>query len=368
MLREANADLCSHLGRHSDSKLNDVNLYHPLSSALAAFERIRVARDYPTPRSARNTYKVLGVIYPALLAPLYIADNQEGDESWGPYYVATLVALVFGLLISVQDKLDNPFNTYEIPSNDREALRLVSKHPDNIDLSRFVFWPMLAISGEVVTDNDSRARPACTLRGGPTEEVQELLRRRSSLGRHFEANAVAANCLSATDLRNESRSGSPDRRPKLSMEAFSDPLLSETPRETPTSTDPLSSPPRNTVEARPTVHILKEVCMTPDSDAESNNDSPEERSDASDDGLSRTTSARPLQTASSDEAPAQKTSSKGVTWASSRFTVSPVPASTCATSKDTLLEPRSTQTTATPTHQSTCTISSPSAEIASVNV
>mmetsp|Transcript_16982 Transcript_16982/g.50106 ORF Transcript_16982/g.50106 Transcript_16982/m.50106 type:complete len:430 (+) Transcript_16982:272-1561(+) len=198
------AELCSTL-RGLNIEMNDVTLYRSLDEALAAFERIRVARDYPTPRSARDTYKVLGFFYPAMLAPLYIADNDGSDEPWAPYYVAALVALVFGLLVSVQDKLDNPFNSYVVPGDEGGPLQLVSRHPDNIDLSRLVFWPMLAISGTMPFGADvdeGEACPACTLRGGPTEEVQELLRRRSSLGRHF----LAFNMPSALPSRTRSYS------------------------------------------------------------------------------------------------------------------------------------------------------------------
>ena len=55
-------------------------------------------------------------LYPALLAPAYLGSDNGHNSEWGPYYAAAIVSLVFGLLISVQDKLDNPFNTFELPS------------------------------------------------------------------------------------------------------------------------------------------------------------------------------------------------------------------------------------------------------------
>lgn len=157
--------------------------------------------------------QVLGFIYPAMLAPVYMSENYDDveTETWAPYYVATLVAIVFGLLVSVQDKLDNPFNTYEIPSSQGGSLREVLKHPDNIDLSKLVFWPMLAISGEIPMEKGATevTRPACTLHGGPTPEVRELLRRRSSIGRHFSKAPIVLGTHALEVV--PSRSSSPNR-------------------------------------------------------------------------------------------------------------------------------------------------------------
>eukprot|EP00038_Savillea_parva_P030112 m.75530 g.75530 ORF g.75530 m.75530 type:complete len:646 (-) comp9003_c0_seq2:1431-3368(-) len=182
-IRTQSVELCE-LMQASKNSVNEVIVFQAMSNALDAFERIRVARDYPTPRSARQTYKVLGVVYPALMAPAYVADNDGSESPWAPYYVAIMVALVFGLLISVQDKLDNPFNAYECSDHNERPMKLVSKHPDNIDLSKLVFWPMLAISGEVEVNASFYARPACTLHGGPTQELKRILQSRS-IGRHF---------------------------------------------------------------------------------------------------------------------------------------------------------------------------------------
>ena len=83
------------------------------SAALNAFEQIRVVRDYPTPTSARVFHKLMSTLLPVLLAPAFARAavlSGEGAE-WSSYYLAAVVSLTFGMLNSVQDALDNPFNS-----------------------------------------------------------------------------------------------------------------------------------------------------------------------------------------------------------------------------------------------------------------
>ena len=60
-------------------------MFSSINDALAAFERVRVARDYPTPRSALAYYRLLGVLFPMLLAPVYVHESvtESGGHSGG---------------------------------------------------------------------------------------------------------------------------------------------------------------------------------------------------------------------------------------------------------------------------------------------
>ena len=51
------------------------------------------------------------------------------------------------------------------------------KHPDNIDLSKLVFWPTLAVRGRIGEETIQ-----CTLNGGPTARSREFIRRLSGSG------------------------------------------------------------------------------------------------------------------------------------------------------------------------------------------
>ena len=88
---------------------------HLLRMFTLSFERLRVIREYRSPRSIRSFNKVLILFLPIILCPYFVYLGRLGKKEisigeWGPYYIAVLVAAVFGALQGVQDKLDDPFD------------------------------------------------------------------------------------------------------------------------------------------------------------------------------------------------------------------------------------------------------------------
>ena len=81
-----------------------------LTSLCLAFERLRVIREYRSPRSIRSFNKVLIFVLPILLSPYFVYEGQKSKNDWSPYYISVLVAFVFSALQGVQDKLDDPFD------------------------------------------------------------------------------------------------------------------------------------------------------------------------------------------------------------------------------------------------------------------
>ena len=75
-----------------------------------SFERLRVIREYRSPRSIRSFTKIFIFALPLLLAPYYVHLGRIVKNSWSPYFIAVLVAFLFGALQGVQDKLDDPFD------------------------------------------------------------------------------------------------------------------------------------------------------------------------------------------------------------------------------------------------------------------
>ena len=75
-----------------------------------AFERLRVIREYNSPRSLRAFTKVFIFLMPLLLSPYYVFSGRQTESSWTPYYISVMVSFLFGSLQSVQDKLDDPFD------------------------------------------------------------------------------------------------------------------------------------------------------------------------------------------------------------------------------------------------------------------
>lgn len=91
------------------------------------FERLRSIREYMTPRSVRNFFKVFVFLIPMILAPYFVAVSRNADTSslWGACkrqeacmhahvqgltacgvdFSAVVVTLLFGALQSVQDGL-----------------------------------------------------------------------------------------------------------------------------------------------------------------------------------------------------------------------------------------------------------------------
>ncbi|XP_065673436.1 uncharacterized protein LOC124819278 isoform X2 [Hydra vulgaris] len=81
-----------------------------LNSMCLAFERLRVIREYRSPRSIRAFNKVFIFLLPVVLSPYCVFVGRKKNNEWSPYYISVLVAFVFSALQGVQDKLDNPFD------------------------------------------------------------------------------------------------------------------------------------------------------------------------------------------------------------------------------------------------------------------
>ena len=75
-----------------------------------AFERLRVIREYRSPRTIRSFTKVFIFLMPILLSPYYVHVGKKSGNYWSPYYVSVLSSFIFGALQGVQDVLDDPFD------------------------------------------------------------------------------------------------------------------------------------------------------------------------------------------------------------------------------------------------------------------
>ena len=75
-----------------------------------AFERLRVIREYRSPRTIRSFTKVFIFLMPILLSPYYVHMGIKSGNTWSPYYIAVLTSFIFGTLQGVQDVLDDPFD------------------------------------------------------------------------------------------------------------------------------------------------------------------------------------------------------------------------------------------------------------------
>ncbi|XP_066916302.1 uncharacterized protein [Clytia hemisphaerica] len=85
--------------------------YHLLQAICLSFERLRVIREYRSPRSIRSFNKVLVLLLPIILCPYFVAlTRAQSGSPWGAYLIAVLVAAIYGALQGVQDKLDDPFD------------------------------------------------------------------------------------------------------------------------------------------------------------------------------------------------------------------------------------------------------------------
>lgn len=75
-----------------------------------SFERLRVIREYRSPRTIRSFTKVFIFIMPIVLSPYYVHMGYRSGNTWSPYYIAVLSTFIFGTLQGVQDVLDDPFD------------------------------------------------------------------------------------------------------------------------------------------------------------------------------------------------------------------------------------------------------------------
>ena len=73
--------------------------------------RLRVIRDYRSPRAIRSFNKVFTFVLMFALAPYFVHLGTHNPLiPWQPYYLSVILALVFSTLQGVQDKLDDPFD------------------------------------------------------------------------------------------------------------------------------------------------------------------------------------------------------------------------------------------------------------------
>ena len=99
--------------RNSDLPANTslVARVHLIINALClAFERLRVVREYRSPRSIRSFNKVFIFFLPTIISPYCVLLGYNSNNQWSPYYISVLIAFVFSALQGVQDKLDDPFD------------------------------------------------------------------------------------------------------------------------------------------------------------------------------------------------------------------------------------------------------------------
>ena len=104
-----------------------------ISDACLAFERLRVIREYRSPRSIRSFNKVFIMLFPVILAPHFIFKAREDKcdasaHSWKPYYMTIIVTVVFSILQGVQDTLDDPFDGLSEDDINLEVLQEWNSH------------------------------------------------------------------------------------------------------------------------------------------------------------------------------------------------------------------------------------------------
>ena len=98
-----------------------------------SFEKLRVIREYRSPRSIRAFTKIFIFTLPILLAPYYVHLSTGLKNNWSAYYIAVLVSFMFGTLQGVQDKLDDPFDGMSEDDIDLEQV---------CDVKKFIIPPM----------------------------------------------------------------------------------------------------------------------------------------------------------------------------------------------------------------------------------
>jgi hypothetical protein len=128
---------------------------------VTSFERMRIVREYRTPRGIRGYTKMIVFFLPIILAPYFAFSARVGamsvqaygernpscqngnpycgemyksadftDQAWAAYFSAAITALVFGSLQAVQDTLDDPFDGIGV---------------DDIDLHLITAWAPSAL-------------------------------------------------------------------------------------------------------------------------------------------------------------------------------------------------------------------------------
>eukprot|EP00037_Helgoeca_nana_P013420 m.123512 g.123512 ORF g.123512 m.123512 type:complete len:553 (-) comp22018_c0_seq1:183-1841(-) len=116
-------------------------LIHYHATIVTSFERMRVVREYRTPRGIRGYTKLVVFLLPIILAPFFAFQSRDtamrfteyaqrspvcqndnpwcGNtyqttdhlaQNWSAYFSAFICAMIFGSLQAVQDTLDDPFD------------------------------------------------------------------------------------------------------------------------------------------------------------------------------------------------------------------------------------------------------------------
>ncbi|XP_044178259.1 uncharacterized protein LOC122960251 isoform X2 [Acropora millepora] len=93
---------------HNSPLITRLIHYHNLM--CHSFERLRVIREYRSPRTIRSFTKVFIFIMPIVLSPYYVHMGYRSQNTWSPYFIAVLSTFIFGTLQGVQDVLDDPFD------------------------------------------------------------------------------------------------------------------------------------------------------------------------------------------------------------------------------------------------------------------
>ncbi|EDV20489.1 uncharacterized protein TRIADDRAFT_60937 [Trichoplax adhaerens] len=102
--------------------------YHNL--ICHSFEKLRIIREYRSPRSIMSFTKVFIFMMPILLSPTYVYIGIKAGSDWAAYYVATLTAFLFGCLQAVSDALDDPFDGIG---------------QDDVNFKQFENWPEVSL-------------------------------------------------------------------------------------------------------------------------------------------------------------------------------------------------------------------------------
>ena len=71
---------------------------HFLSLMSLALERLRVVKEYRSPRSIRAFNKVLILFLPIFTAPYFVYQGRQSNSKWASYFISILVAFVFATL------------------------------------------------------------------------------------------------------------------------------------------------------------------------------------------------------------------------------------------------------------------------------
>ena len=85
-------------------------IVHFIHEMGLAVERLRVIRDYRSPRSIRSFNKVFILIMLVVLAPYMVHIGVCSGNKWLPYVLGSVLSLMFSTLLGVQDRLDDPFD------------------------------------------------------------------------------------------------------------------------------------------------------------------------------------------------------------------------------------------------------------------